>query len=618
MPPSKHFTWVTKTVRKRRDMADQQFKLEFGERNWDGMPPDDPDRALASFESTLQEITDRCFPLMWSRRRSNEDPWITNGIRRRARRKRRLYRRRGRNRTWRRADAAVQAEINAKKQEFIEKLIQDPGKSYYRAVKQLGTPGKGKEWSVRDLFPGAEAVEVGTEILDYFSGVGGDGQASDIPTDDRPEPRTAGLGHFDAERVTKLLKDHKRVKSMVDGDPLPHLIRKFPEIFATPVSNIFNAVNTTGRWPAKWKKEHITVIPKNPKPSGLQECRNISCTPFLSKVLEGVLLKKLRQELQADLEQYEGEKGCGAEHMIIELWDRILEVMDDGDTAACLLGLDFEKAFNRMDHGHCIRQLRRLGASAESIRLVRSFLEERQMAVTIDGVFCGTRQILRGSPQGSVLGCLLYCVTTQNLADRRPGTPGRMEIRATSTPPGAAAPDFNDVRLPNPTCPTRFFPGSDSEDSSEFNFWDRLSGDEAAGEFSWEVSYDENGVVTFKYIDDTTAFEAVPLSTSTKHFTSGPTAESVQPLGLADTLETVAGNAEDIGMRVNVKKTQLLCISPSNGCLTSAVIQAGGETIRSSTTMNWSASRSGPAPPPKPMCTASGRSTGGRFGSSFT
>ena len=108
---------------------------------------------------------------------------------------------------------------------------------------------------------------------------------------------------------------------------------------------------------------------------------------------------------------------------------------------------------------------------------------------------------------------------------------------------------------------------------------------EAAGEFSWEVSYDESGVVTFKYIDDTTAFEAVPLSTSTKHFTAGPTAESVQPLGLADTLATVAGNAEDIGMRVNVKKTQLLCISPNNGCLTSAVIQASGETIRSSTTM---------------------------------
>ena len=145
--------------------------------------------------------------------------------------------------------------------------------------------------------------------------------------------------------------------------------------------------------------------------------------------------------------------------------------------------------------------------------------------------------------------------------------------------------DFGEPALPDPSCPRLFFPGSDSEDSSEFNFWDHSSDVEETGEFSWEVSYDESGVVTFKYIDDTTVFEAVPLSTSTKHFTAGPTAESVQPLGLADTLATVAENAEDIGMRVNVKKTQLLCISPNNGCITSAVIQAGGESIGSNTTM---------------------------------
>ena len=31
--------------------------------------------------------------------------------------------------------------------------------------------------------------------------------------------------------------------------------------------------------------------------------------------------------------------------MIVEIWDRILQSLDNGDNAACLLGLDFEKAF---------------------------------------------------------------------------------------------------------------------------------------------------------------------------------------------------------------------------------------------------------------------------------
>ena len=80
------------------------------------------------------------------------------------------------------------------------------------------------------------------------------------------------------------------------------------------------------------------------------------------------------------------------------------------------------------------------------------------------------------------------------------------------------------------------------------------------------------GVTSFKYIDDTTMFEAVNLGTAVKHFTNGATSEVVSPLGLGDGLDIIATGAKEIGMKVNVKKTQLLCISPNNGCLTSAAI----------------------------------------------
>ena len=546
--------------------------------------PTDPDMAAEFFEDKLQQITDRHIPLVQVRRRSNEDPWITNGIRRRARRKRRLYRRKGRSAAWKRADEALQAEISQRRQDFVEELILDPGKNYYRAIKKLGSPGSKKEWSVRDLFPGKTVEDTGNEILEFFSNVGGDAPPSSVPDVGTPGPNGAGLGEFTEAGVEKLFRDHKKVKSMVAGDPMPHLVAKFPGAFAVPAARIFNAINKTGKWPKRWKKEHVTVIPKCPKPDGLRECRNISCTPYLSKVLEGVLLKKLRGELRADPDQYGGEKGCGAEHMIMEIRDRVLRVMDDGDTAACLLGLDFEKAFNRMDHGQCIRQLEKLGASKESIILVRAFLKDRIMSVTIDGKPCGTRPIIRGSPQGSVLGCLLYCLTTQDLANV--GGQARPPVRRPSPRP-PKRPEFRDNHPLPPawdSSPVRFFPGSGSEDSDEFNFWDS-SGDGAVFEGHWKAFTGEDGITTFKYIDDTTAFEAVPMSTAVKHFTTGATTEDIHPQGLGNVLASVAENAEDIGMKVNVKKTQLLCISPNNGCITSAAIRAEGTTIRSAPTM---------------------------------
>ena len=123
---------------------------------------------------------------------------------------------------------------------------------------------------------------------------------------------------------------------------------------------------------------------------------------------------QLRGELCPDPDQYGGVPKCGIEHMLVDLWEKIMATFEGGDKAV-LLGVDYEKAFNRMDHNVCLKQLERLGASDGSRSLVRAFLEGRRMTIRIDEHRPDPRLITRGSPQGSVLGCLLYCITTQLL-----------------------------------------------------------------------------------------------------------------------------------------------------------------------------------------------------------
>ena len=390
VPVARDFVWTKRTVRKRSDSADERFAHDLSGTGWDFDPDDEPDRMVQMFEEKIATLTEKHYPLQTIRARSNEDPWITNGIRRRARRKKRLYKRQGRSEAWKRADIKLEREVAKKKQEFVDMLADEPDKSYYAAVMKLAGHTARKPWEVMSLFPDVCPEEAGSEVLDYFTNVGGDEPPSPWPH--ITPGGDGGLGDFTVPSVEDLLSGHKRVKSRVDGDPLPHLVHKYPGLFAHPMSAIFfNRINTSTKWPSGWKREHLTIIPKNPRPGDLSECRNISCTSLMSKVLEGVLLEKLRGELRPDLAQYGGSKGCGAEHMIIEGWDRILDVMDNGNRAACLLGVGFEKAFNRMDHGHCLRLLRRLGASDESLRMVAAFLTERRMTISINGVSGGER-----------------------------------------------------------------------------------------------------------------------------------------------------------------------------------------------------------------------------------
>ena len=80
------------------------------------------------------------------------------------------------------------------------------------------------------------------------------------------------------------------------------------------------------------------------------------------------------------------------------------------------------------------------------------------------------------------------------------------------------------------------------------------------------------GPDTFLYVDDTTLVDEVNMENAARHITSAITRESFESLALESDFDKLSKKAEDIGMRINAKKTQLLVISPANGCLTTATI----------------------------------------------
>ena len=93
------------------------------------------------------------------------------------------------------------------------------------------------------------------------------------------------------------------------------------------------------------------------------------------------MLEKLRGEIILSERRYGGIKGSSTEHFLLETWDTVLGALEEHDSAANLLSVDFSKAFNRMDHFCCLEALADMGAEEKTIDWVASFLFNRTVEV---------------------------------------------------------------------------------------------------------------------------------------------------------------------------------------------------------------------------------------------
>ena len=284
----KRFVWQRVWTRKKSRQGNERFgELVEGE-DWDKLFEGlTPTQMVEALHNKFKIWVDLCFPMKLSRRRSNEDPWITAAIRRKIRIRLKIFLKEGRSARWKRINREIRLMIKKSKREYVNKAVEKckatgNNSGYYRAAKELNTKARSVPWHVGKVFPGKSDSEVASLVLQYFGSVSDllpALDASSVPKDCYTDP----IPLLQRHEVKKMLSEAKKPSSMVDGDIFPYLYNMFD--LSGAAMPIFNAIIATGSWPDPWKTETITVIPKVQTPTDLSQCRNISCTNFLSKVM---------------------------------------------------------------------------------------------------------------------------------------------------------------------------------------------------------------------------------------------------------------------------------------------------------------------------------------------
>ena len=102
-------------------------------------------------------------------------------------------------------------------------------------------------------------------------------------------------------------------------------------------------------------------------------------------------------------------KGFGCHSSLLRLLEDWRRTLDNHKSAAAVL-MDLSKAFDCLPHGLLIEKMRANGLAPGTINLLSSYLSNRAQQVRLGSHTSTWEKILKGAPQGLILGTLIFNV----------------------------------------------------------------------------------------------------------------------------------------------------------------------------------------------------------------
>jgi len=220
------------------------------------------------------------------------------------------------------------------------------------------------------------------------------------------------------QEVEELLSHLDTTKSAGPDEIHPRVLKECSSQIAYPLSIIFQKSLNRSTIPKDWKKANITCLHKGGSKSDPNNYRPVSLTSICCKMLERIVRCNILRTCTFSEQQHGFLPRRSCFTNLVEFYEYVTCEWDEGNVVDCIY-LDFSKAFDRLHLKRLIWKLRVKWKLDNSIvNWVADFLTDRSLVVVANGIKSEPVILRSGTPQGSVLGPLLYLLYVDDLSEQ--------------------------------------------------------------------------------------------------------------------------------------------------------------------------------------------------------